>query len=301
MRGSGPPLQAVHGESAVGPVGMARLWISPAGLPLPRALRLAAPASTGKLLDSRALFRPAMAQSLQPHPWRPGDPPPPWPPAAAPPLPLLIDSRLPLPPSEGLLAHLTPEERQRHGAYRLPADRLRFLLGRASLRLLLGHWLRQPPNAIPLLAGPHGKPHCPSPAAPAFNVSHSGDLILLAFHPAHPVGVDVERARPDLAWEPIARRVLDPAERTALHALPAADQVPAFLVAWCRLEARLKARGVGLGGAALPQEHDPGLEPHGSALVWEVRVPPGYAAAVALEAPSSRSHPPHGGEARGVP
>lgn len=201
---------------------------------------------------------------------------------AGPPLVLALDRREPLPEGlrQALVASLAPAERQRLDALRQLADRERFLQGRAALRLLLGAWLALPPAAVPIEAGPHGKPHCPG--GPPFNVSHSGDLILLALHPSRPVGVDVEQARPDLDWRPIARRVLPPAEAVALERLAAGDGASAaadgFLVAWCRLEAGLKARGLGLAGLGDPPQ---GLS------VWDVAVPAGYRAAVALMAHSA--------------
>lgn len=246
------------------------------------------------------------------------------------PLLLLIDRRQPLPPAcrAQLAASLSSDEQQRHQAYRLADDRERFLLGRSGLRSLLGHWLGLPPQAVPLALGSHGKPHCPG--GPAFNVSHAGDLILLALHPLRPVGVDVERLRPDLDWPAIARRMLPPAQCDALDSLPLAERPEGFLAAWCRLEARLKARGTGLAGleqlrrqeqpAAPPalrpgdresdrnplpdigrsrggdttagSESDHGPRPQAASpaceRIWDVQVPSGYRAAVAL-APGSEA------------
>jgi 4'-phosphopantetheinyl transferase len=203
---------------------------------------------------------------------------------------VLIDRRNALPPSrrQAHLARLSATERQRHGAYRRPADQDRFLLARTALRELLGHWLALPAGAVPLAIGPHGKPHCSHPTAPAFNLSHSGDWILLAFHRSHPVGVDVERERPTLDWSPIARRVLPPATLAALGVLPPADRARAFFAAWCRLEAGLKARGTGLAG--LDHPGDPTGVGAPTEVLWDVAVPEGYAAAVALW-PGLKVHP----------
>jgi 4'-phosphopantetheinyl transferase len=123
---------------------------------------------------------------------------------------LVLQRAEPLPVAlrDALADSLSAAERQRLDALRQPADRERFLLGRGALRRLLGAWLALPPAAVPIEVGPHGKPGCPG--GPEFNLSHSGDLILLALHPSRPVGVDVEQARPDLDWRPIARRVLPP-------------------------------------------------------------------------------------------
>jgi 4'-phosphopantetheinyl transferase len=233
------------------------------------------------------MTRAADGRPLQPQPWQPGDSPPPPPPATPQPLLLLIDGRNPraTAPHDALLASLSAPERQRHAAFRRPADQQRFLIGRASLRQLLGHWLERPPEAVAIEAGPHGKPRCAG--APTFNVSHSGDLVLLGFHSHGEVGVDVERARPDLDWPPIARRMFSPGDVAALESLPGAEQAMAFVQAWCRLEARLKARGEGLVGLdRLPRQEAGGL-PLSAGMgwlggLWDVAVPPGYGAAAAL-------------------
>lgn len=209
--------------------------------------------------------------------------------SAAPMAPLLIalDVRDPLPDPvrAELAASLAPAEQQRWEALRLPEDRERFLRGRGALRRLLGAWRDEPPEVVPIGAGAHGKPCCAG--GPEFNLSHSGDLILLALHRERPVGVDVEQQRPGMAWRPIARRVLPPAEWQALEAIATAAEAErqgaeAFLAAWCRLEARLKAQGLGLSGLGQPAP--------AAVEQWDVAVPPGYRAALALalapEAPS---------------
>ncbi len=209
--------------------------------------------------------------------------PPPWPPAGSdgPPLLLLIDRRDPdvralLTPLGDLL---DPGERQRLGRLRGEGDGERFLLGRGALRLILGRWLGRDPAGLVLAAGPNGKPELRlPPPAPRFNVSHSGDLILLGFHPQRPVGVDVEQHRPVPEWQGIARRCLPPGEWEAIGSLPREQRQPAFLEAWCRLEARLKARGQGLFGTP-PAPQVPGAA---GPEVWSLRLPEGYAGAAAL-------------------
>ncbi|WP_216913603.1 MULTISPECIES: 4'-phosphopantetheinyl transferase superfamily protein [unclassified Synechococcus] len=225
---------------------------------------------------------------LRPQRWPPRTAPalapPPWPPAGSdgPPLLLLIDRRDP-----DVRALLTPlgdllqaGERQRLHRLRGEGDGERFLLGRGALRLILGSWLECDPAGLVLGAGPHGKPELLPPSdggepPPRFNVSHSGDLILLGFHPRRPVGVDVEQGRPVPEWQGIARRCLPPGEWSAIGTLPQQQREQAFLVAWCRLEAGLKARGMGLFGPP-PAPGDP--EPE----VWPLVLPEGYVGAAAL-------------------
>jgi 4'-phosphopantetheinyl transferase len=80
------------------------------------------------------------------------------------------------------------------------------------------------------------------------------------------VGVDVERLRPLPEYAAIAERFFPPSER------PVLDERD-FFRRWTRIEAALKARGVGLYGA--------GAELEGPWTVREIDAGPGYAAAVA--------------------
>ncbi len=203
----------------------------------------------------------------------------------APPLLLLIDrsdpqARAMLMPLRDLL---DAGEARRLLQLRLEEDRERFLLGRGVLRLMLGGWLGADPADLMLGVGPLGKPRlmgqeaAAAEPAPRFNVSHSGDLILLGFHSRREVGVDVEQLRPVPEWEGIARRCLPPARRQAIGALPAARRDGAFLEEWCRLEAGLKAQGLGVFGLGA----DSGTTPAGTDL-WPVALPAGYVGATAL-------------------
>jgi 4'-phosphopantetheinyl transferase len=84
------------------------------------------------------------------------------------------------------------------------------------------------------------------------SVSHSGGAAIFAWSAARVVGIDlelhteVELRQPDPDVVEVAARVLHPAERAALAAVPAAHRARAFLAAWTLKEAHLKALGSGL-------------------------------------------------------
>jgi len=89
-----------------------------------------------------------------------------------------------------------------------------------------------------------------------FNVSHSGDLILLGVSDARSVGIDVERRRDVRRVQQLIDRWLTDDERDDLsrHVADGTSPSDAFLKVWSLKEARLKALGVGVsgsGGAAL--------------------------------------------------
>jgi 4'-phosphopantetheinyl transferase len=225
--------------------------------------------------------QPAAEPALRPLPWRLEDPPPRITAPTAEPLLLQVNSRDPLSSGthEGLMAILSKSEQQRYQAYRLPEDRTRFLRARAGLRLLLAAWLHCPAANVPISTGPHGKPF--TPGGPAFNLSHSGEWILLALHPRCPVGVDVEQLHPGLQWQAIAERVLTEPERHTLSQLPTTAQLEGFLAHWCGLEAELKAAGTGFAGL---ERRRRAAHPRAERAIrrWRLELPPGYRGAVVL-------------------
>lgn len=193
---------------------------------------------------------------------------------------------------------LTAEERERVARKRIPMDARRTLTSRACLRRLLSAYLSFPPGEIALSATPSGKPSLAGPAAPGrieFNVSHSGEWVLLGFSRGLALGVDVEEQR-DLEFDDLVKGFFSPAERTAWAAIPAAIRREAFFATWTRKEAYLKAWGVGLAKSLDSFTVTVGLSPEAQVL-WcadtaqapqQWRLVPldlgaGYAAALAVE------------------
>jgi 4'-phosphopantetheinyl transferase len=122
----------------------------------------------------------------------------------------------------------------------------RWIAARWALRGVLGRYLRQDPAGIELRTGSLGKPMLAEKGESLrFNLSHSGDLALVAIARGREVGVDVERI----------------GARTA-----------GFYADWTRREATAKCFGTGLG-APLPD--DP-------VILLDLDAPPGFAAAVAV-------------------
>jgi 4'-phosphopantetheinyl transferase len=172
---------------------------------------------------------------------------------------------------------LTAEERARAGRLRRPGHAERWTVARGTLRLLLGERLGVAPEAVEIATNAHGKPHLRD-AGLRFNVSHSGDVALVALAEGREVGVDVERlARSSAAIE----RTLTPAERDALGAT---DRHAGLLQVWCRKEALAKAIGGGLDWR--PQRFDT-TRPGGYVLA-DLDVGDGYVAALAAEAGALR-------------
>jgi 4'-phosphopantetheinyl transferase len=143
---------------------------------------------------------------------------------------------------------LSDEERQRAERFLHAHDRRRYTVAHAALRLLLARYTGVDIHALRFAAGPQGKPALAGAGAPAisFNLSHSGELALVAVSTPARLGVDVEQLRPIDDAGTIARSFFAAAEEAALAAVPPADRDRAFLTCWTRKEAFIKALGGGL-------------------------------------------------------
>lgn len=188
----------------------------------------------------------------------------------------------------GHVALLDPVERGRRAALRRPADRDRFTLAAALLRLAVAGATGRPPRAVRVerscrdCGAPHGRPRLPGTGLHA-SVSHSAGRVAVALTRAAPVGVDVEQVRPTGDLAALARTVLAPTE-------PLRDPADLFTY-WCRKESVVKATGDGLQARLTEVVVGPADEPprlvsyHGAALpaaVADVPAGPGYAAAVTV-------------------
>jgi 4'-phosphopantetheinyl transferase len=197
---------------------------------------------------------------------------------------------------------LHDDERARAARFYFDRDRSAYTIARGTLRTLAGRYLAQPPEALGFSYRDKGKPYLTAPpGAPLrFNVSHSGELALIAFSRGCELGVDIERRRPLTDLLSLARTSFSPSEYAALCQLPPADHLHAFFSCWSRKEAFIKATGEGVSQLA---DFDVSLRPDEPArllrvagepagpLRWSLQdLPaiPDYAAALVLDGPALR-------------
>jgi len=140
---------------------------------------------------------------------------------------------------------LSEDERERAARFRFDVHRIRYIAGRAQLRMLLAGYLDASPTELVFSYGPNDKPSLAAPA-PFFNLSHSEALALYAVTRDAEVGVDVELYDAAFPSRGIPERFFAPDEVRALRALPEDRQPRGFLELWTRKEAFIKARGDGL-------------------------------------------------------
>lgn len=195
-----------------------------------------------------------------------------------------------------LRALLDAEEQARADRFYFAPDRARYVIAHGLLRTLLAGYTQIPPRALRFGAGEFGKPALHAASAPdvTFNMSHSGDAVVLAVALGRAVGVDVEQWTTDLEPLLLARDFFSPVECAVLGDLPPPARFPAFFACWSRKEAYIKATGYGVSRGLdhfdVEMQGDAGsitdrLAPDAS-VRWTMRdlgLPPGYSGAVVVE------------------
>jgi 4'-phosphopantetheinyl transferase len=186
------------------------------------------------------------------------------------------------PAASELVRCLSDDERTRARRLRFDRDRRRFSVARAALRHILSAYLPPlGPSDVRFTYGAYGKPRlegAEGKRAVQFNVAHSGDFAAFAITRDRAVGVDLERIRPELVDDGLARAVLTIAELDEFRRLSSEERARAFFRIWTCKEARLKARGIGLAyGLAAGASAE-----FGGSRIWPLSPAPGYVGAVAV-------------------
>jgi 4'-phosphopantetheinyl transferase len=182
--------------------------------------------------------------------------------------------RIVLDRSDAIIARLksilSDDERARAARFYAQRDRERFIIGRGSLRTILGRYLGVAPDHLDFAAGPHGKPGLIGEhRGLEFNLTHSQGLAVLALATGRRLGVDIESVRPVREMEGMVVRFFSPFEREAFQAVPPDRRLDAFFRAWTRKEAYIKAIGTGL--ATSLDSFDVGVDPASPPGLIEVR------------------------------
>jgi 4'-phosphopantetheinyl transferase len=180
---------------------------------------------------------------------------------------------------QSLYEILSPDERQKARRYHFPVDRERYIIGRALARIVLGYLLDMTPVRVRFRYNNFGKPYLDcdeNRPRLQFNLSHSGELIVMAITIGREIGVDVEGVREHAEVERIAARFFSVRERAELASLPPSQRAVAFFSCWTRKEAFIKAKGMGL---RFPLDcFDVSLKPDSPAMLLETRPDPAEAA-----------------------
>ncbi len=147
---------------------------------------------------------------------------------------------------------LSPDERVRADNLKSSEAKSNFIISRALLRLVLAKYIsKSDPGSLIFQYGVHGKPGLQGFPSLSFNLSHSGNRLLVAVAQDFVVGVDVEimRARSNIVK--FADRFFAVSEAESVKQLAKQAQTRRFYELWVAKESILKAEGVGVSPLAL--------------------------------------------------
>lgn len=145
---------------------------------------------------------------------------------------------------------LSPDEVNRSDRFLRDGDRDRYVFAHGVLRRILATCCGAEAGALTFGVGDHGKPFLVNRSAGSesieFNLSHSGDLVLIGVASGCPVGVDVERLSRKVEFEDLSDRFFSPEEAETIRRQPEGERRRVFFDTWVCKEAFIKAVGHGL-------------------------------------------------------
>lgn len=139
---------------------------------------------------------------------------------------------------------LNKDEQEKAARFLHGKDRASFLTRRTALRILLSQYTDISASEIEFIAGKNKKPELREDSFKIrFNVSHSGELILIAISD-NEIGVDIERIESGFKYSDILIHGFNEQEINRIE--EAADNRRLFFKLWTRKEALCKASSKGL-------------------------------------------------------
>lgn len=143
---------------------------------------------------------------------------------------------------------LSEDEKTKSREFSSVSARNRYIAGKAFLRRALGFMINTGPFQGVVLKDECGKPYLVDfDQKINFNVSHTGNVIVIAFSKSKPLGIDIELKNRSIHQHLVGYIFT---EEEAEEILSKADWPKYFLRAWTRKEAVLKCIGCGFTGNA---------------------------------------------------
>lgn len=135
---------------------------------------------------------------------------------------------------------LSDRELEKAGRMFIQKDKERYIVSKFCLRTILGLCLDVEPSEVDFIFHEHKKP---TANGIEFNISHTGDYVLIAVSPT-PVGIDIEHLNRDFDFKSILDITFS---KNEIAYIGDKDIDPTnFYVMWTRKEALLKASGEGV-------------------------------------------------------
>jgi 4'-phosphopantetheinyl transferase len=146
---------------------------------------------------------------------------------------------------DSFLQTFNEEETEKASRYRNEEDKQRYIFGRGALRFLLGKYLNNSSNTIQFAIGADKKPLLNKKPGDdlQFNISHSGDLVLIAISNSE-IGVDIEKINPEFSYKDILNSNFSREEIDFIQ--NSKHPIESFYLLWTRKESLVKATSKGL-------------------------------------------------------
>jgi 4'-phosphopantetheinyl transferase len=140
---------------------------------------------------------------------------------------------------------ISSDEQIRASRFHKEKDQLRFLVSRIALRKLLAYYTRLQPDVLAFSLDDNKRPllNTKEKDEVHFNISHSGDLILIALADS-PIGVDIEFIKPSFHFADVLPTNFNTEEGVFVQ--NSKSPISSFFLLWTRKEALLKATAKGL-------------------------------------------------------
>lgn len=138
---------------------------------------------------------------------------------------------------------LNISERQRYDNFKNELSRLRFLIGRYMIKNILADYLNIKPQEITIGLADNGKPYLKNShhyQGLDFNLTHSGDKIILAVFGGGKIGVDIECLDRKVNFDQISRHFFHADEYEILRLIKEKYRKIHFFKLWTLKEAAVK-------------------------------------------------------------
>lgn len=142
-----------------------------------------------------------------------------------------------------ILCALDRHEKEKSERFIREEDRYRNLFSRGIVKLIGAHFAEVPVHEINISAKENGKPYFEGAAENLkFNISHSGEYILIAFAKGREIGADIEEHDSDIDFEGLSGFFTEEEKERIMKS----GDYKEFYDIWVRKEAFVKYTGEGL-------------------------------------------------------
>lgn len=144
---------------------------------------------------------------------------------------------------------LDKAERSKAQCFLHELDRRRYVVSHGKLRKILAGYLNQTPEKLVFDVQDSGKPSIKNVESHniKFNLTHSGDNLVVAVNVGNEIGVDIEVWKDTMDYTAVIELCFADTERQAWTELSREQKQRFFYQLWTRKESFVKSVGIGLG------------------------------------------------------